>query len=197
MENVQGLITSRKGKDFEKVVSEFKDAGFVITGRVVDMSLYGVPQARKRVILVGVREGMRFEFPEPSKKPMSLRQALGLRGQYATKKRPGATNWQGMRWLDVEKPGYTVGTKDNYDLLMPADDVARAEVEAMRVRGGRRASKDGSYRLNSEELKVIQGVPGYVLQGKGKERHYAVGNMVPAPLAEAVGKAIKKALEGR
>jgi len=193
MENVQGLISSRGGRDFELIVAEFKEAGFEITGRVVDTSHYGVPRARKRVILVGVRDGLDFVFPEPNARVVSVREALGLRGKYATKKRPGATNWQGMRWLDVEKPGYTVGTRDNYDLLMPADAVARAEVEVMRARGGRRPNENG-YRLNSEELKAIQGAPNYVLAGKHGERHYAVGNMVPPPLAYAVGIAIRKAL---
>ena len=76
----------------------------------------------------------------------------------------------------------------------PIDETAEAEVAAMRARGGRKASEMG-YRLDSEELKVLQGAPDYVLQGKKSERHYAVGNMVPPPLAEAVGRQIRKALE--
>lgn len=203
MENVQGLITSRKGKDFEQVVDTFKQHGFTVQGRVMDTSHYGVPQARKRVVLVATRDGIDFEFPEPSKRRISVREALYLRGKYASGRLDRAQSskngkergwWQGGRGLDVEKPGFTVGTRDNYDLLVPIDETAEAEVAAMRARGGRKASEMG-YRLDSEELKVLQGAPDYVLQGKKSERHYAVGNMVPPPLAEAVGRQIRKALE--
>ena len=50
------------------------------------------------------------------------------------------------------------------------------------------------YRLNVEELKVLQGAPAYRLAGKMSEQHYAIGNMVPPPLAEAVGRSLALAL---
>lgn len=202
MENVEGLLTAEDGTAIHKVKAAFGDAGYRVYAQVFDCSRYRVPQRRKRLLLVGVREELSFAFPAPIDRPVSVREALGLRGAYAAGRVERAQSsrngkergwWQGGRALDVSLPGYTVGTRDNYDLLVPEDDVARAEVEAMRVRSGRKPSP-GGYRLNVEELKVLQGAPAYRLAGKMSEQHYAIGNMVPPPLAEAVGRSLALAL---
>lgn len=194
MENVVGLVTANGGEDLAKVLRGFREHGFsTVRYAVLDAAGYGVPQHRERLIIVGVRAGD-FAFPAASMERHSVRDALALRGQYRAGRLPGAKGWQGMRGLDVERPGYTVGTGDNYDLLVPADDVARAEVEAMRARSGRRASARG-YRLNVEELRALQGAPEYVLAGKRGDLHYAIGNMVPPPLALELGRAVRVSID--
>ena len=66
MENVSGLM-SQRGKPFlDQVISVASEQGYVVHLQKLDAAEYGVPQFRKRVILVGERTNGalgRFEFP--------------------------------------------------------------------------------------------------------------------------------------
>ena len=68
-ENVGGLKNANDGKAFAKILAELRDAGYKITPHLYKFEEYGVPQARHRVIIVGVREDLPFEFKIPSTNP--------------------------------------------------------------------------------------------------------------------------------
>ena len=55
LENVPGLLSSNKGKDFGVVLGTMADLGYSIGWRVLDAQNFGVPQRRKRVFIVGRR----------------------------------------------------------------------------------------------------------------------------------------------
>ena len=55
IENVPGLLTSNKGRDFGVVVGTMADLGYSIGWRVLDAQHFGVPQRRRRVFIVGKR----------------------------------------------------------------------------------------------------------------------------------------------
>jgi len=72
-ENVPGIISKTHKPEFEKLLKEFSSIGYTVNYKLLDARNYGVPQARKRVIVVGYRKdlGKKFEFPQPthSKEP--------------------------------------------------------------------------------------------------------------------------------
>ena len=86
-ENVKGMTTLGKGEVFKQIVEDFAAAGYTIYHKLLSSEEYGVPQIRKRVILVGVRNDIDFEYqyPEPAygdekkglKKIVDLRTAIG------------------------------------------------------------------------------------------------------------------------
>ncbi|WP_117365013.1 DNA cytosine methyltransferase [Natrarchaeobaculum sulfurireducens] len=55
MENVPGLATMKDGKAIIEVAESFASGGYHVTWDVVDAADYGVPQHRKRVIMIGKR----------------------------------------------------------------------------------------------------------------------------------------------
>ena len=55
IENVPGLLSSNKGKDFGIVIGTMGDLGYTCAWRVLDAQYFGVPQRRKRVFIVGRR----------------------------------------------------------------------------------------------------------------------------------------------
>ena len=57
LENVPGLLTSNKGRDFGVVVGTMADLGYSLAWRVLDAQHFGVPQRRRRVFIVGRRTG--------------------------------------------------------------------------------------------------------------------------------------------
>lgn len=89
-ENVTGLV-SAKNSEGEKILpllfQAFSDIGYSIFYKILNAADYGVPQLRKRVIIVGLKGFMNnFVFPEPThnsggtdgkRKYVSVREALG------------------------------------------------------------------------------------------------------------------------
>lgn len=69
-ENVGGLQSANEGKAFIQILTELKECGYVLTPHLYKFELYGVPQARHRIIIVGIRndlaqEGITFKVPAP------------------------------------------------------------------------------------------------------------------------------------
>lgn len=72
MENVTGMLTMKQSngeKFFDNIMTEFRKKlpGYEIDYKVVNMAEYGVPQKRRRVIVLGNRLGIPVEecFPKP------------------------------------------------------------------------------------------------------------------------------------
>tara|TARA_R110002126_G_scaffold227147_3_gene371811 strand:+ start:8970 stop:10097 length:1128 start_codon:yes stop_codon:yes gene_type:complete len=66
-ENVGGLRNSNDGKTFETILEEMMNAGYRIVPHLYKFEKYGVPQARHRIIIVGLRNdlGLNFKVPAP------------------------------------------------------------------------------------------------------------------------------------
>jgi DNA (cytosine-5)-methyltransferase 1 len=65
MENVEGLLTNDGGLHVRDAVEAFLAAGYAVNLEKIYAQGYGVPQRRKRVLIVGNRLGHDFVFPEP------------------------------------------------------------------------------------------------------------------------------------
>jgi len=63
LENVQGLTYRTHKAQLERLLSELTDLGYNPQYRVLLAADYGVPQLRKRVFVVGRRDGKTFVFP--------------------------------------------------------------------------------------------------------------------------------------
>jgi DNA (cytosine-5)-methyltransferase 1 len=66
MENVEGLLTADKGKYLHEAVIAFVESGYQVRVEKIYAQEYGVPQRRKRVIIIGNRLGIDFKLPEPT-----------------------------------------------------------------------------------------------------------------------------------
>lgn len=75
MENVSGFVTFQGGNILREVVELAQGLGYRTYPGVVLASLVGVPQRRRRFILVGVREGQ-FHFPNEEQQPLEREPAL-------------------------------------------------------------------------------------------------------------------------
>lgn len=67
-ENVSG-IRSAGSDDFQTILADMKAAGYRLTVNLYKAEEYGIPQARHRVIIVGIREDIPITFRVPSPKP--------------------------------------------------------------------------------------------------------------------------------
>lgn len=63
LENVPNLISMAGGNVKDEIIKEFTALGYNVQYKVLLASDYGVPQNRKRVFFVGVRDGLEFSYP--------------------------------------------------------------------------------------------------------------------------------------
>lgn len=70
-ENVGGLRNANDGKAFTKILTELRDAGYTITPHLYKFEEYGIPQARHRIIIVGIRNDINVTYHVPSPEPYS------------------------------------------------------------------------------------------------------------------------------
>lgn len=68
-ENVGGLRNANEGKAFTKILAELRDAGYTITPHLYKFEEYGIPQARHRIIIVGIRNDLDITYHVPSPEP--------------------------------------------------------------------------------------------------------------------------------
>lgn len=66
LENVPGIVQLHNGLVGEKILNDFTELGYKITYKVLYAPDYGIPQIRKRVFFVALRDAEEFfEYPEP------------------------------------------------------------------------------------------------------------------------------------
>lgn len=66
MENVEGLLTSNQGIYLTETIKAFAKLGYKIQLEKVYSQEFGIPQRRKRVIILGNRLGINFSMPKPT-----------------------------------------------------------------------------------------------------------------------------------
>ena len=65
MENVPNLISMDNGRLKDEIIKDFENLGYDVKFKILLASDYGVPQSRRRVIMVGMLGENNFSFPEP------------------------------------------------------------------------------------------------------------------------------------
>lgn len=79
MENVSGIAGKRGKSILHRLIVNAEKTGYDVSVKLLDAQDYGVPQRRKRYVIVGVRKdlGFRFQYPKPSGKTCTVRNAIG------------------------------------------------------------------------------------------------------------------------
>ena len=86
-ENVRGLTTHDKGNTWNIIKGIFKSLNYTITEpQILNAADYGIPQNRRRVFVVGIRNDLniqkRFEYPKPIELKYSMKQFLESRCEF-------------------------------------------------------------------------------------------------------------------
>lgn len=192
-ENVKGLTNLGKGEVFKMILSDFEHLGYRVRYRILNAADYGVPQTRMRVIIVGVRSDIdwEYEFPKATHSQdgrdglpawVSVSDALkGLPDPDSENNIPNHTyskyklninGYIGHRLLDPDKPAPTVTARgDNRGgvVILP--------------------HPNGQRRMSCRELASVQSFPvDYEFVGNNSSIYRQIGNAVPPLLAYTVAK---------
>ncbi len=221
MENVPGLLAADRRQYFETVLDELRDLGFEVTKKVLNAADFGVPQKRRRLFVVGLRD-KKFSFPGETHGPGLANPHLAVRdalpGEMMGERNPSKVFYAknpdlrpspfdghvfngGGRAIDPSKPCHTIlasagGNKTHFfDTLglVPA-------YHRHLARGGepRSGILKGGRRLTVEESALIQSFPSWVtFHGPRSAQYHQVGDAVPPLLARALAKTLVEQMTQR
>ncbi len=68
-ENVGGIRSANEGNAFKLIMEELEKVGYKLYPHLYKFEQYGVPQSRHRVIIIGIRKDLPYEFKVPSPVP--------------------------------------------------------------------------------------------------------------------------------
>ena len=77
MENVPDMAFDRGMVIIRSILSELESWGYSAEARILDASEHGVPQMRRRLFVIGLRDGVKIKWPTPSSTRVSVMSALG------------------------------------------------------------------------------------------------------------------------
>lgn len=186
MENVARIVKTNKLNVAKKI---FKDAGYGLTPYILDASLCGVPQARKRFFMVG-KLGEEDGFMQPfieknlSAKPLTMAEYFGDSIDFKYYYRhPRSYVRRGIFSVDEPSPtirGVNRPMPQGYK-LHPGDPVE---------------SLEGIRPLTTKERSRVQTFPeDFVFLGSKTDKEQMIGNAVPVNLARFVGQAINEYIQ--
>jgi len=210
---------STKWPYFQSMLAQLETLGYETSWRVLEAADYGVPQTRRRLFVVGVRDD-RFAFPGPTHGPGARRShvlagsvvdPLRPRGQpnsaivtYARRPslRPGAYHGHlyngGGRPIELSRLAPTLLASMGGNKTPWLDTLGVVpEYHAHLVSGGdpRQGVVPGARRITVEEAALLQGFPpGAQFAGRRSSQYRQVGNAVPPSLAAAIGRALRQQL---
>lgn len=186
MENVERI---RKTQKLNEAVGIYKEAGYGLTSTVLDASFCGVPQKRKRFLMIG-----HLNSPDNfidyylgknlAEKPMTVADYFGdrLDVQYYYR-HPRSYVRRGIFSVDEPSPtirGVNRPMPNGYH-LRPNDPVQ---------------TKEGIRHLTTRERSMIQTFPeDFIFVGSKTAQEQMIGNAVPVKLAQYVAEAIKLFIE--
>jgi len=190
-ENVKGLKTLEHGKVFQMIIEDFSSMGYKIVFDTLNAADFGVPQKRLRVIIVGVRNDIDFEysFPPPTNSEsgdkglppwVSIAEAMApipdpdlpnsLPNHEYSKYKLQFNGYLGHRKLDPQKPAPTVTAR--------GDDKGGVVVLP---------HPNGLRRMSCRELAAVQSFPlDFAFCGNRSSVYRQIGNAVPPLLGYAV-----------
>jgi DNA (cytosine-5)-methyltransferase 1 len=201
LENVRGLATARFARYREQVLDRLHDLGYVTEWQVLNASEFGVPQLRPRFILVAMSAAAHqyFEWPSAAGTPPTVGETL--RELMAADGWPGAAAW--AQKASGIGPTLVGGSRKHGG---PDLGPTRAREAWLRLsvdgKGLADAPPTASHpvhhipRLTLQMAAALQGFPrDWLISGRKTAGYRQIGNAFPPPVAEAVGRSIRAAIE--
>jgi DNA (cytosine-5)-methyltransferase 1 len=192
VENVRGMKSAEDGWFFDKQLDGFRRREYTVKHKLLYAEKYGVPQARRRIFIVGVRDDINldYQFPKPTHGPeapndyVTMEDAIGdmalwpegeyfdyqFHGHYLTRNRKRG-------WDELS---YTIVANAHHVTLHPmGDPMEKVGEDDWELRG------DKNRRLSWRECAVLQGLPRDIEpSGNIRDKHRVIGNAVPPQVSE-------------
>ncbi len=220
-ENVPGMAASGNAMQLRSLCERMRELGYTVTPTLLDAADFGVPQRRRRLILLGAR-GQTVAAPVPTHGPgrslpwrtageVLTAEPDGTPNQavvtYARKPQVRASAYAGLlfngggRAIHPAVPAPTLLATMGGNRTPWLDTEAVVEPYHVHLRAGgapRSGPVPGARRLTTVEAARVQTFPdGHSFAGTSSSQYRQIGNAVPPLLAEHLGQAVQTALLSR
>lgn len=202
IENVSGIKAQKHSKTFAGILKAIKGLNLIPHHEVMNAVHYGVPQVRKRMILIGLRKqaSQRFKFPKQGNKVRTVRDVIGGFPEpvfYEKNNRNQKSAYHSNHWTMMPK-----SEKFRDDYVAPSNSRSFKRIEwdapSKTIAFGNReilVHPSGLRRLSIYEALRLQGFPrSFTLVGTLSSQVTQVSNAVPPPLAKSIATSLKKAI---
>ncbi len=189
LENVKGLRGHDKGKTFKVIISILNELGYqTLESKVLNAKDFGLPQNRERIFIVGYKNHVNFQFPEP---PMIETKV----GSILDKRVPEKYTISDKMWESAKrrkenyrKKGYGFGFS-----LFNRDSKYTSTISARYYKDGAEIWIDqknkNPRKLTPNEARKLQGFPeGFIIPVSDGQAYKQFGNAVPVPVIRAIAK---------
>ncbi len=214
-ENVSGMLLPAHKIALENIKEMFKDCGYELSFKLLNVSDYGIPQDGKRVFFVGYRKdlGLKFEFPKPTtySNKITLERAIGdlknnalpaLNGNYTNGAKCIIPNHEYMtggfssifmsrnRVREWDEVSFTIQAGGRHAPIHP--QAPKMKFIEQNVREFAKGKEDLYRRLSIRECARIQTFPyNFTFHYKSVVAGYKmIGNAVPVRMAQILAKKI-------
>jgi DNA (cytosine-5)-methyltransferase 1 len=201
-ENVSGLVKGKAIGYFKEILTDLRTKGYVVEAKVLDASWLGVPQARQRLIFIGVRNdvadkyGLRPVFPKPLSHQYTIEDVLRLDEKQSHDLETGQ---------DIRLDKYAIGPE--WDKLLPGEQskkyfqLVKADVNkpigtitatagGIGAAGSTHPTQKRKFTLG--ELRLLGSFPAdFILTGNYAQRWERIGRSVPPLMARAIAQTIR------
>lgn len=221
MENVPGLVVGERLLYFNKVIQAFQSFGYNVVWKVLPAVNYGVPQKRRRLFMVGMKDHI-FQFPVPSHGPNTNRPYVTVKDvlprnqlgepnfaavTYAKKPDLRPSPFDGLifngggRPINRAEPAHTILASAGGNKTHFFDDLNIVpEYHRYLMAGGepRLGEVPGTRRLTVLESAILQTFPRSVrFYGPRSAQYRQIGNAVPPELARVVAQSLAEQLNSK
>ncbi len=209
-ENVEAIVRNNDGKTLRTILNVLSSFGYDVQYKILNALHYGVPQKRKRIIFVGTKNGVKFEYPRPSSRMMTLRDALqnvpkSIGERYSERKKAMLSHVPpGGSWIDMPvkvqkeymgKSFYSSGGRRGMGRRLSWDEPCLTLTCSPAQKMTERCHPKETRPFTVREYARIQTFPdSWEFTGSLSSQYRQIGNAVPVKLATALGKEIFKSL---
>jgi len=205
LENVLGIRDKKHAKTFSSIKTELGNLGFVVDDNEFCALDYGVPQTRRRVVLIGMRSDRKYPkvcVRKTKRKTGSLTVKDAIYGLcapafFSTGLDPALIPKHPNHWTMKPKSGKFSNPKalrqnsrsfKRLSWTRPSPTIAFGNREI-------HVHPNGKRRLSIYEAMLLQGFPdSFELKGNLSQQVEQISNAVPPPLAKRIAAGIRVSL---
>lgn len=207
MENVSGMIQGKMKLIFTEILIGLKNAGYEVSARLLNAKFFGVPQARERLIFIGVRKdlGISPSHPLPQYRGVTLRQALARVPECSDRRL--LPDWLKCAAIMMDAGKYNQkkvatafqiakgNTSGSLSMKLLAWDKTSYTLVKSEIADTGIIHPDRERYLDITEMKRISSFPDqYQMVGSRSQKVARLGNSVPPLMARAIGLHIRSLL---